>query len=798
MKRVALITGMLALAGGSSAPLMAQAQSTPPGVMTSTFGYDPMGNRHTVVDPLGLTTETQYDRLSRATQLIQPLPAAAVARPVIKQGWDQADQLTSVTDPRSLLTSYVRSGLGDTTSQVSPDTGTTGATYDAAGNLATRTDARGKTATYTYDTLNRLTRIDYPTGVDTVFEYDGGTVTPKPTNSTGRLTKFTDESGNTAYTYDGLGRVVRKLQTVLVSGQTTARPFDVRYEWGATSAENGHLKRLTLPSGARVNLSYDLTGRVTGLTLNPVNTNGVGTNTAVTTPIVSAMTYDALGHAKGWTWGSGPVTYARTWDGFGRAKTYPLGNPTGTTAAAGLLRTVGYDDAGRITSTSHTRSGVAQTAFDQAFVYDGLGRLTRANQGTSSYSYSYDASGNRTEFLVSTTRFVNQVSPTSNRLSSVQRVNSTGALVTDVPSYDAAGHTIGNGSAGSAVYSDRGRLSRANIPTSPTTSTPVSYWYNALDQRVRKSGATAVVTSGAAHYAYDEDGHVLGEYDTSGIPIYEVVWLGDQPVAVLKQIRTGSGSTLNVATRIDYVYADHLNTPRIVARSADHAIVWRWDSFEPFGVTPANENPSALGVYAFNLRFPGQVYDRETTGHYNHHRDYAAWVGRYMQSDPIGLAGGINTYSYVEGNPLSGIDPLGLDRWGAEGGRGIVYTQMDLGRTIYYDAFSGNSFEFSSRNKVASRSKPGAADPYSGLVTYCERGRLARAFGAAKMRTTDSRSRWIHGGGSGLSDPWEPQQGWKPTEGCTRAQNEDVDNLCSEIDVFRNRYPKGILLYRRD
>jgi RHS repeat-associated protein len=108
-----------------------------------------------------------------------------------------------------------------------------------------------------------------------------------------------------------------------------------------------------------------------------------------------------------------------------------------------------------------------------------------------------------------------------------------------------------------------------------------------------------------------------------------------------------------------------------VARSTDHAIVWRWDSTEPFGVTPANDNPSALGVYTFNLRFPGQVYDRETTGLYNHHRDYGAWVGRYMQSDPIGLAGGVNTYSYVGGNPLMYVDPTGEFLVGAGAGAAI-------------------------------------------------------------------------------------------------------------------------------
>ncbi|WP_269750002.1 RHS repeat domain-containing protein, partial [Pseudomarimonas arenosa] len=70
---------------------------------------------------------------------------------------------------------------------------------------------------------------------------------------------------------------------------------------------------------------------------------------------------------------------------------------------------------------------------------------------------------------------------------------------------------------------------------------------------------------------------------------------------------------------------------------------------------------------ASRLRFPGQYYDSESGLHYNYFRDYDPSTGRYIESDPIGLDGGPNTYAYVEGRPLITFDDKGLNASGVSG-----------------------------------------------------------------------------------------------------------------------------------
>jgi RHS repeat-associated protein len=108
-----------------------------------------------------------------------------------------------------------------------------------------------------------------------------------------------------------------------------------------------------------------------------------------------------------------------------------------------------------------------------------------------------------------------------------------------------------------------------------------------------------------------------------------------------------------------YIHTDHLNIPRRITRRSTTDVVWSWES-DPFGSTAPNENPSGLGAFTFNLRLPGQYFDSETGLNQNYIRDYDPATGKYVESDPIGLNGGVNTYAYVNGNPISAIDPLGL------------------------------------------------------------------------------------------------------------------------------------------
>ncbi|MES2757632.1 MAG: RHS repeat-associated core domain-containing protein [Pseudomonadota bacterium] len=588
------------------------------------YAYDRGGNLTKVTDPLGRATTQVFDSFDRVMTQILPAPASGAAAPVIGYGYSHQDDLLSVTDPRKLTTRYTVDGLGQQTSVISPDTGTTTTKFDGAGNPDFSTDAAARKTTYRFDAARRVTQIG-----SSIFEYgkDGS-------GATGRLTKMSDASGQTTYTYDGFGRLLTKSQSV--GAGASAKIFATAYTYGNIGSSVGHVTSMTYPSGSRIDYVYSTDGRVKSLVLTAPGTSPV--------TILGDIRYLPFGGVRGWTWGNSsaasPNIYERKFDLSGRVVSFPLGH----LANNGTVRTLSYDAAGRIRITKHT--GAAGAALlDQRYDYDGLDRLTAFDGASTSQRFQYDANGNRTRATFGANTYVSTISPTSNRLAST-----TGPAPAKQNAYDAVGNLSNDGAIQYAYGSD-GRLSSV-VRSGVTTG----YRYNAAGQRVAKIGVAGVLVN----YAYDEMGRLLGEYDGAGRAIQETIYLGDLNVAVLKP-DGASAVTKGLSTLgIYYVYADHIRTPRVLTRARDNKIVWRWDGADPFGLVQPDENPNRISLFTYNPRFPGQVFDKETNNHYNYFRDYDPQLGRYVQSDPIGLYGGMNTYSYVKSSPIASIDPLGL------------------------------------------------------------------------------------------------------------------------------------------
>ena len=167
-----------------------------------------------------------------------------------------------------------------------------------------------------------------------------------------------------------------------------------------------------------------------------------------------------------------------------------------------------------------------------------------------------------------------------------------------------------------------------------------SYAYDAFEQRISKTAGGVAV-----HYIHDQYGRLLAEHDgASGAALREYVWLGRLPVAMI--------DNASETPTLYYIHADQVAQPQKMT-DASGAVVWDRVA-TPFGV-----EASLMGSLTQGLRFPGQTNDPETSLNQNWHREYAPELGRYAQSDPIGLMGGVNTYAYVKGNPLRFVDPTG-------------------------------------------------------------------------------------------------------------------------------------------
>ena len=254
------------------------------------------------------------------------------------------------------------------------------------------------------------------------------------------------------------------------------------------------------------------------------------------------------------------------------------------------------------------------------------------------------------------------------------------------------------------AYDSEGRLAAASLGwanTSTSDDSITKYAHNAQAQRVFKtaplyavtnppetatpsvlavfttffeslwSPSTATTQKAGMSYVYDEDGTLIADTLTGGASttwgqsakyIYLPTASGPMPIAAI------------YGTKHYAIQTDHLNTPRRLTQS-DGQVAWQW-AYSAFGDekptiasnrfanTDLNQSfgTTTVAAVTFNLRYPGQYFDQESGLHYNLNRSYSSTIGRYTQSDPIGLDGGWNRFGYVGGNPLSFTDPLGLER----------------------------------------------------------------------------------------------------------------------------------------
>jgi RHS repeat-associated protein len=646
------------------------------------FEYDNEGRPTKTKDALLRETHREYDKLGRLVRVLQNATHATESAET-EYVFDALNRVTEVVDPNDKRTVYEHNAYGEVTTLTSPDTGITRSTYDDAGRIRTRTDARGITATYTHDVLNRLVSVTYPDSSRNVsYAYDIASENCRwgEKFAKGRLSRMTDASGSTEYCYDRYGNITRKLQVtqgrthVLRYAHTDPRGQVPGQDYLLVNPPPGNqMIGMTYPDGSGVRIVRDAQMRPKELRVT------LATGAAQT--LLHSGQYAPFGPVKGWTYGNGRQM-VRTFD-----KDYQP-ESVRDAGAGGIDLGYRFDAVGNLESL-HTAART--TPARRIYGYDGQNRLRQVRDGATNavlHAYDLDATGNRTRRADGTSAWDYSYVTGKHWLASVGSVARL---------YDPAGNTSrigaspqggppgdcgcdenpGPGDPGPGDPPPPGETESLgfNATTySATSATSVerefdyddtnrmravkhdgvvvmNYLYNGKGERVHKSGGGNAMTT-----LYDEGGKWIGDYDGNGQPIQQVIWLDDLPVGLL----VGAGAN----QKLYYIEADMLGTPRVVIDPARNVAVWRWDlAGEAFGDSAPEQDVDGDGIaLVFDMRFPGQRYDAATGLNYNYFRDYDPATGRYVQSDPIGINGGPSTYGYAGSNPINGLDRFGLER----------------------------------------------------------------------------------------------------------------------------------------
>lgn len=496
-------------------------------------------------------------------------------------------------------------------------------TYDAGNHITAVTDPRGLVTTYAYDGLGQKWQQTSPDTGTTYWTYDAY---GRPTTMTradnvqtsygydaiNRRTSVAAGNQTQTFTYDTCTRGLDRLCTAADAtgttsysyspeGWITGRGFSISgttYALGYGYNALGQVVSVVYPDGNQAVYSYTR-GVVSGLTLTVGGANVLGASVITYQPMDAGM--------QSWTSSNGLVN-TLSYDTDGRL--------TGISATGVQSLSFSYDDDNRIVGITN---GI-DTTMSQNFGYDEESRLRSVYSDADNQSFQYDADGNRLTQVRNGASVTFTTSPNSNQLTGLS--GATSASYGYTPQGDI---TSVNGST-AYLYNPFNRLSNAGS---------VSHYVSPEGQRLAKAGGAI----GTTYFAPAAGGGLMAENDNGAWIDY--VWLNGHLVS-----RIAGGQTYAIHT-------DQVGRPEAVT-DASRTVVWRARNFA-FDRTVMQDTIGGL-----NLGFPGQYYDAETGLWNNGFRDYDSTLGRYVESDPLGLGGGINTYAYAANNPLYWVDPSGL------------------------------------------------------------------------------------------------------------------------------------------